>query len=65
MSDFIIYGLGGLMAFQAYVTVRVVLSKSHTRAEKLRQLLFVWLIPFVGAAVTLSVLATDRKTPVE
>jgi hypothetical protein len=64
MPDFILYGLGGLLAYQTYVTIRVVLSKSHTRAEKWRQLLFVWLVPFVGAAITLSVLATDRKIPV-
>jgi len=58
------YGFGGLLAFQTYVTVRVVLSKSYTRAEKWRQLLFVWLVPFVGAAIALSVLATNRKIPV-
>ena len=64
MSDFILYGLGGLLAFQTYVTVRVVTSKSYTREEKWRQLLFVWLVPFIGAASTLSVLATDSKTAV-
>ncbi len=64
MSDFFIYGLVGLMAYQTYVTVRVVVSNSFTREEKWRQLLLVWLVPFVGAAITLSVLATDRKIPV-
>lgn len=64
MSDFFIYGLVGLMAYQTYVTVRVVVSNSFTREEKWRQLLLVWLVPFVGAAITLSVLGTDRKPPV-
>lgn len=63
MPDSILYGLGGLLAFQTYVTVRVVMNKVRTRQEKWRQLLFVWLIPFIGAASTLSLLASDSKTP--
>jgi tellurite resistance protein TehA-like permease len=64
MSDIVIYGLGGLMFYQAYVTIRVVRSKSHTSAQKRRQILFIWLVPFVGAAIALAGLATDRETPV-
>ena len=60
MSDNILYGLAGLLFFQAYATIRLVRSKSFTREQKLRQLLFIWLVPFVGAAVTLAVLATDK-----
>jgi len=30
MSDVVIYVLGGLMLFQAYVTIRVVRSKAYT-----------------------------------
>ena len=63
MSDNVIYGLGGLMFFQAYVTVRIVRRKSYTSAQKRRQLLFVWLLPFVGAAIALAALATDDKNP--
>jgi hypothetical protein len=63
MSDNVIYGLGGLMFFQAYVTVRIVRRKSYTSAQKRRQLLFVWLFPFVGAAIALAALATDDKNP--
>ncbi len=61
MSDIVIYGLGGLMFYQAYVTIRVVRSKSHTSAQKRRQILFIWLIPFVGAAIALAALATDKN----
>ena len=64
MSDIVIYGLGGLMFYQAYVTIRVVGSKSYTPKQKWRQSLFIWLVPFVGAAITLAVLATDKETPV-
>ena len=64
MSDILIYGLGGLMFYQAYVTIRVARNKSYTSAQKRRQYLFIWLVPFVGAATALAMLATDRKTPV-
>ena len=64
MSDILIYGFGGLLFYQAYVTIRVVRSKSHTPAQKRSQLLFVWLVPFFGAAITLAVLATNEKNPV-
>ena len=64
MSDIVIYGLGGLMLFQAYVTIRVVRSKAYTPQQKWRQSLFIWLVPFVGAAITLAALATDSETPV-
>jgi len=64
MSDNVLYGLVGLMFFQAYVTIRVVRNKSASRRQKWRQSLFIWLVPFVGAAATLAVLATDGETPV-
>ena len=60
MSDIVLYGLVGLMLYQAYVTIRLVRSKSFTRAQKWRQALFIWLVPFIGAAATLAVLATDK-----
>jgi len=60
MSDFILYGLVGLVLYQTYVTIRLVRSKSFTRQQKWRQALFIWLVPFIGAAATLAVLATDK-----
>jgi tellurite resistance protein TehA-like permease len=51
MSDIVIYGLGGLMFYQAYVTIRVVRHKSYTSEKKRHQLLIIWLVPFVGAAI--------------
>ena len=64
MSDIVIYGLGGLMFYQAYVTIRLVRSKSFPPDQKWRQALFIWLVPFIGAAATLAVLATDKEPPV-
>ena len=59
MSDIVIYVLGGLMFYQAYVTVRLVRSKTFPPEKKWRQVLFIWLIPFIGAAATLAMLAAD------
>jgi hypothetical protein len=64
MSDIVLYGLGGLMFYQAYVRIRVARSKSHTSAQKRRHFLFIWLVPFIGAAIALGDLATDKKSPV-
>ncbi len=64
MSDIVLYGLGGLMFYQAYVTIRVVRHKSYTSAQKRRHFLFIWLVPFIGAAIALADLATDKKSPV-
>ena len=63
MSDIIIYGLGGLVFYQAYVTIRLVRSKTFPPEKKWRQGLFIWLVPFIGAAATLAVLATDKEAP--
>ena len=63
MSDYILYGIVGLVFYQAYVTIRLVRSKTFPPEKKQRQLLFVWLVPFIGAAATLAVLATEKEPP--
>jgi hypothetical protein len=63
MSDIVLYGLGGLMFFQAYVTVRVVRHKPYTSEKKRNQLLIIWLVPFFGAAMALAGLEADKETP--
>ncbi len=63
MSDIAIYGLGGMMFYQAYVTIRVARHKPYTPAQKRRQYLFIWLLPFLGAAIALASLATDKSAP--
>jgi hypothetical protein len=61
MSDVVLYVVGGLVLYQAYVTIRIARSKSHTPAQKRRHFLFIWLVPFIGAAMALADLgAKDR-----
>ena len=60
MSENILYGLAGLLFFKVYATIRLVRSKSFDKEQKLRRLLFIWLVPFFGAAITIAVLATDK-----
>jgi len=62
MSDIALYSLAGLMFYQAYVTIRVVRYKPYTSEKKRQQLLLVWLIPLIGAAIALAGLATDGET---
>jgi len=64
MSDIVLYVLGGLVFYQAYATIRVLRHKSHTSEKKRHQVLIIWLVPFVGAAIALAGLATDREAPV-
>ncbi len=61
MSDIILYGLAGLMFYQTYVTIRVVQHKPYTPEKKRHQLLIIWLVPMVGAAIALAGLATEKK----
>ena len=60
MSDIVLYSLAGLMFYQAYVTIRVVRHKPYTPEKKRQQLLLVWLVPVIGAAIALAGLAADN-----
>ena len=60
MPDYVLYGLGGLMFYQAYATIRVVRHKPYSPEKKRQQLLIIWLVPFIGAALALAGLATDN-----
>ena len=64
MSDIVLYGLAGLMFYQVYVTIRVVRHKPYSSEKKNQQLLLIWLVPLVGAAMALASLATEKETPV-
>jgi len=61
MSDVALYVIGGLVLYQAYVTIRVVRSKSHSPSQKRRHFLFIWLVPFIGAAMALADLAAKDR----
>ena len=63
MSDFVLYGLCGLIVYQAYATVRVVRHKGYTPEKKRSRLLIIWLVPFIGAAIALAGVTADSETP--
>ena len=62
-EETLLYGFGGLLFFQAYVTIRVARHKPYSTAQKRRQILLVWLLPFVGAAIALAGLAAAKDNP--
>jgi hypothetical protein len=52
-----------LLAYQLYVTVRLLRFDGYTRTQKLLQLLVVWLLPLVGAMIVHSVIAFTLHRP--
>jgi len=62
MSDIVLYGLCGLMFYQAYVSVRVVRHKAYTPEKKRERLLIIWLVPLIGAAIALAGLTAEKET---
>jgi hypothetical protein len=64
MTEIVASVVAGLILYQGYVTLRVVRSASYDYAQKWRQALLIWFIPFIGAAIIHSVLATDNEIPV-
>lgn len=62
MSDIVLYGLCGLIFFQAYVSVRVVRHKPYSPEKKRERLLIIWLVPLIGAAIALAGLTTDKES---
>ena len=60
-SDIALYGLCGLIFYQAYVSVRVVRHKAYTPEKKRDQILLIWFIPLLGAAIALAGLAAGKE----
>ena len=54
--------VGGVVLYQAVVTVMVVRSPHFARPQKLSQLLFIWLLPLIGAVmVRIAINAANRS----
>ena len=53
--------LAGVLAFQGYVTFRVLRSQAFEREQKNRQARLVWLVPLLGAAIVFSVLVEEES----
>ena len=56
--------LGALLLYQLFVSARVMLSQGYSRSQKIMQLLLIWLVPLLGAAMCQVVLSADRKPSV-
>lgn len=61
MYDIVLYGIGGLVFYQAYVTVRVARHRPYTPEKKRQLLLIIWLVPLLGAAIALAGVTTDKE----
>lgn len=49
-----------LVAFQAWLTLRVARSHVYERAQKIRQAQLIWLVPVIGAGLVYSVMRDDE-----
>ena len=52
-----------LIIYQAYATVLVMKSEHFDDTQKLRQVIFIWLIPFVGAILVRIALNAAEREP--
>ena len=49
--DLLGLGIGCVILYQGYVSLKIALHRSFSRKQKAYQLLLVWLVPLIGAAV--------------
>jgi len=64
MSPFeilVIVVLSVVVAFQAWLTLRVVKSTMYERKQKIWQAQLIWLLPIIGAGLVFSILHDDQK----
>ena len=52
-----------VIAYQLFVTVRVVRSDQYSSTQRIVQAILIWLVPLVGAVICHVVLFTDRQSP--
>jgi hypothetical protein len=50
-----------LIAFQAWLTVRVFKSRLYDRKQKVWQAQLIWLLPIIGAGLVFSILQEDAR----
>jgi len=61
MGSYLVYVcLAALVIFQSYVTYRIWKSQAFEPAQKSRQSRLVWLVPLLGAAIVISVIAEEE-----
>ncbi len=52
-----------LIAYQAFATVLVMKSEHFDDSQKVRQVIFIWLIPFLGAVLVRIALNAAERAP--
>jgi hypothetical protein len=59
--------VGGGIAYQLYVTNRVVRAAEYTRRQRITQAIVIWLLPLLGAGFCHLVMytTTDRSRPMD
>jgi hypothetical protein len=59
--------IGGVIAYQLYVTNRVVRAAEYTRRQRITQTIVIWLLPLLGAGLCHFVMytTTDRSRPTD
>ncbi|HVY44348.1 MAG TPA: hypothetical protein VHB21_00655 [Minicystis sp.] len=50
-----------LVAFQGWLTVRVLKSRLFDRKQKIMQMQLIWLLPILGAGLVFAVLQEDAR----
>lgn len=53
--------IAALLAFQIYVTVRVVRSRMYEPRQKVWQAQLIWLLPIIGAGLVFTILQEDDR----
>lgn len=59
--------VGGVAAYQLYVTIRVVRSAEYTHGQRVIQTIVIWVLPFLGACLCHAVMysKTDQSRPTD
>jgi hypothetical protein len=60
-TELLYWGIGLVIAYQLCATIRVLVSVSYSRRQKLMQLTLVWLVPFIGALLCHIFLSSDTR----
>ncbi len=57
----LIWIIGAAVLYQILVTGKILLAREYLAAQKRKQFLLIWLLPFIGALICDLFLASDRR----
>ena len=61
LTEILLWVAIAIALYQLFVTARIVAAAEYSRSQKMVQLLFVWLVPLVGALTCQIFLSSDRQ----